>query len=50
MGYCIHDNNSKFGLVPGANDDDNDESLSRHMQIQKFYCMPFCTCIDKQNK
>ena len=50
MGYIVHDNNSKFSLVLGANDDDNDESPSRHKQIQKCYSMPFYTCIYKQSK
>ena len=50
MSYCVHENNSKFGLALGENDDDNDESLSRHMKIQKFYCMLSYTCIYKQNK
>ena len=31
MGYCVYGNKSKFSLVPGANYDDNDESLSPHM-------------------
>ena len=30
MSYCVHENNSKFGLALGENVDDNDESLTAH--------------------
>ena len=45
MGYCGHEYNSEFGLVPGSNDDDNDKSLTAHINSKNLLYVILCLYI-----